>query len=104
VRGSGLSREDALRLGKNAGRGFSRQLLEIVDHVHLARSTRNLLEIVETIGATGARFQSLSEPWANTTTHAGKMIMTVFAGIARLGAHQSHRRLPVAQHRSTQQE
>jgi DNA invertase Pin-like site-specific DNA recombinase len=70
----------------------------------LARSTRNLLEIVETIGAAGARFQSLSEPWANTTTHAGKMIMTVFAGIARLGAHQSHRRLPVAQHRSTQQE
>jgi DNA invertase Pin-like site-specific DNA recombinase len=47
----------------------------------LARSTRNLLEIVETIGAAGARFQSLSEPWANTT-HAGKMIMTVFAGIA----------------------
>jgi DNA invertase Pin-like site-specific DNA recombinase len=45
-------------------------------------STRNLLEIVETIGAAGARFQSLSEPWANTTTHAGKMIMTVFAGIA----------------------
>jgi DNA invertase Pin-like site-specific DNA recombinase len=48
----------------------------------LARSTRNLLEIVETIGAAGARFQSLSEPWADTTTHAGKMMMTVFAGIA----------------------
>ena len=28
-----------------------------------------------------ARFQSLSEPWADTTTH-GKMIMTVFSGIA----------------------
>jgi DNA invertase Pin-like site-specific DNA recombinase len=38
--------------------------------------------VVETIGAAGARFQSLYEPWANTTTHAGKMIMTVFAGIA----------------------
>jgi DNA invertase Pin-like site-specific DNA recombinase len=48
----------------------------------LARSTRNLLEIIETIGATGARFQSLSEPWADTTTHAGKMMMTIFAGIA----------------------
>ena len=23
-----------------------------------------------------------SEPWADTTTHAGKMIMTIFAGIA----------------------
>jgi DNA invertase Pin-like site-specific DNA recombinase len=48
----------------------------------LARSTRNVLEIVETIGTAGMRFQSLSEPCANTTTHAGKMIMTVFAGIA----------------------
>jgi DNA invertase Pin-like site-specific DNA recombinase len=48
----------------------------------LARSTRNLLEIVETIGNSGARFQSISEPWADTTTHAGKMIMTIFAGVA----------------------
>jgi DNA invertase Pin-like site-specific DNA recombinase len=37
---------------------------------------------METINDAGAKFQSLSEPWANTTTHAGKMIMTVFAGIA----------------------
>ncbi len=48
----------------------------------LARSTRDLLETMETIRDAGARFQSLSEPWADTTTHAGKMIMTVFAGIA----------------------
>jgi DNA invertase Pin-like site-specific DNA recombinase len=48
----------------------------------LARSTRDLLETMETIREVGARFQSLSEPWANTTTHAGKLIMTVFAGIA----------------------
>jgi hypothetical protein len=37
---------------------------------------------VEAIGNSGARFQSVSEPWADTTTHAGKMIMTIFAGIA----------------------
>jgi DNA invertase Pin-like site-specific DNA recombinase len=48
----------------------------------LARSTRNLLEIVESINNASARFQSISEPWADTTTHAGKMIMTIFAGIA----------------------
>jgi DNA invertase Pin-like site-specific DNA recombinase len=48
----------------------------------LARSTRDLLETIETIQAAGAKFQSISEPWADTTTHAGKMIMTVFAGIA----------------------
>ena len=48
----------------------------------LARSTRNLLETMESIREARAKFQSLSEPWADTTTHAGKMIMTIFAGIA----------------------
>lgn len=48
----------------------------------LARSTRDLLEIAETIRVAGASFRSLSEPWADTTSHAGKMIMTIFAGIA----------------------
>jgi len=35
---------------------------------------------METINEAGGKFQS--EPWANTTTHAGGMIMTVFAGMA----------------------
>ncbi len=48
----------------------------------LGRLARDLLETMETIREAGARFQSLSEPWANTTSHAGKLIMTVFAGIA----------------------
>ena len=48
----------------------------------LARSTRDLLNTMDTINEAGGKFQSLSEPWADTTTHAGKMIMTVFAGIA----------------------
>ena len=48
----------------------------------LARSTRDLLNTLETIHEAGGKFRSLSEPWANTTTDAGKMIMTVFAGIA----------------------
>jgi DNA invertase Pin-like site-specific DNA recombinase len=48
----------------------------------LARSARDLLNTMETINEAGGKFQSISEPWANTTSHAGKMIMTVFAGIA----------------------
>jgi len=48
----------------------------------LARSTRDLLDIMEAIHGAEASFRSLSEPWADTTTHAGKMILTVFAGIA----------------------
>lgn len=37
---------------------------------------------MELIKVADASFCSLSEPWADTTSHAGKMIMTVFAGIA----------------------
>jgi hypothetical protein len=48
----------------------------------LARSTRDLLETVETIREAGAAFRSLSEPWADTTSHGWRFIMTVFAGIA----------------------
>ena len=48
----------------------------------LARSTRHLLDLVESIRAADASFLSLAEPWADTTTHSGKMIMTIFAGIA----------------------
>ena len=48
----------------------------------LARSTRDLLNTMETLNDSGAKFQSISEPWANTISYAGKMIMTVFAGIA----------------------
>src|SRR3954447_23247818 len=48
----------------------------------LARSTRDLLETMDTIREAGGQFQSLSEPWADTTSPAGKMIMTIFAGIA----------------------
>lgn len=48
----------------------------------LARSTKMLLEITDTVMDAGAKFVSLSEPWADTTSPAGKMIMTIFAGMA----------------------
>ena len=48
----------------------------------LARSTGNLLEIAEAIRARDAGLLSLAEPWADTTSPAGRMVLTVFAGIA----------------------
>ncbi len=48
----------------------------------LARSTAELLRIAEALNEKNAGLQSLDEPWADTTTPAGKMIMTVFGGIA----------------------
>ena len=48
----------------------------------LARSTRDLLDIAERIKDSGAGLRSLAEPWADTTTPAGRMVLTVFAGMA----------------------
>lgn len=48
----------------------------------LARSTRDLLDIAEHIQTAGAGLRSLAEPWADTTTPAGRMVLTIFAGIA----------------------
>jgi DNA invertase Pin-like site-specific DNA recombinase len=48
----------------------------------LARSTRDLLDIAERIQDAGAGLRSLAEPWVDTTTPAGRMVLTVFAGIA----------------------
>lgn len=48
----------------------------------LARSTRDLLELAETLQVAGIGLRSLSEPWADTTSLAGRMVLTIFAGIA----------------------
>lgn len=48
----------------------------------LARSTRDLLDIAERLKSAEAGLRSLAEPWADTTSPAGRMVLTVFAGIA----------------------
>jgi DNA invertase Pin-like site-specific DNA recombinase len=48
----------------------------------LARSTAELLRIAEVIREKEAGLQSLEEPWADTTTPAGRMVLTMFAGVA----------------------
>lgn len=48
----------------------------------LARSTKELLNICDKINEVEASFKSLSESWADSTSPGGKMIFTIFAGIA----------------------
>jgi DNA invertase Pin-like site-specific DNA recombinase len=58
----------------------------------LARSTRDLLEIAELIKEAEAGLRSLCEPWADTTSPAGRMVLTVFAGIAEFERALIHQR------------
>jgi DNA invertase Pin-like site-specific DNA recombinase len=48
----------------------------------LARPTRDLLDIAEQLQAKDAGLRSLAEPWADTTSPAGRMVLTIFGGIA----------------------
>lgn len=70
------------------------ELVRMLDHLRpgdvvtvtrldrLARSTRDLLDIAEQLQAKDAGLRSLAEPWADTTSPAGRMVLTIFGGIA----------------------
>jgi DNA invertase Pin-like site-specific DNA recombinase len=48
----------------------------------LARSTRDLLNILAAITAKKAGFRSLGDAWADTTTSHGRLMLTVLGGLA----------------------
>jgi DNA invertase Pin-like site-specific DNA recombinase len=48
----------------------------------LARSTRDLLNILDAVARAGAGFRSLADVWADTTTPHGRLMLTVLGGLA----------------------
>lgn len=48
----------------------------------LARSTRDLLNILAAVGEEKAGFRSLNDGWADTTTPHGRLMLTVLGGLA----------------------
>src|SRR5438045_98498 len=52
----------------------------------LARSTFDLFAIVKSIVDAGGQFRSLAEPWADTATSTGRLMIAVLGGLAGCGA------------------
>jgi DNA invertase Pin-like site-specific DNA recombinase len=48
----------------------------------LARSTRDLLNVLHEVGEAGALFKSLHDTWAHTTTPHGRLMLTILGGLA----------------------
>jgi DNA invertase Pin-like site-specific DNA recombinase len=48
----------------------------------LARSTRDLLNVLHLLGKRQIAFRSLADAWCDTTTAHGRLLLTVLAGIA----------------------
>jgi DNA invertase Pin-like site-specific DNA recombinase len=53
----------------------------------LARSTRDLLNVLDTVSKAGAKFKSLADAWADTTTPHGELMITILAGLATFERH-----------------
>jgi DNA invertase Pin-like site-specific DNA recombinase len=53
----------------------------------LARSTRDLLNILDAIGNAGAKFKSVADPWCDTSTPTGELMVTVLGGLATFERH-----------------
>ena len=48
----------------------------------LARSTRELLNVLDAVAKAGAGFRSLADAWADTATPHGRLMLTVLGGLA----------------------
>ena len=69
-------------LEKLLGEVRKNDILVVTRLDRLARSTVELLAIAERLREKDAGLQSLDEPWVDTESPSGRMILTVFAGIA----------------------
>lgn len=80
------------KTGKNLDRLQLQTLLNTVkagdtvvvsELTRISRSTADLQALVEKLDAMGVKFKSLKESWIDTTTAHGRLLLTMFAGIAQ---------------------
>lgn len=79
VSGARADRKELMRLLKRLEPGDEVTVTRID---RLARSTFDLFAIVKQIVDAGATFKSLAEPWADTGTSTGRLMIAVLGGLA----------------------
>jgi DNA invertase Pin-like site-specific DNA recombinase len=79
VSGARSDRKQLMRLVTVLAKG---DVLVVTRLDRLARSTRDLLNLLGTIAEKGAGFKSLRDAWADTTTAHGRLMLTVLGGLA----------------------
>ena len=94
LRKAGCSSRNIYREKVTGARADRRELLRMLDRLapddmvtvtridRLARSTFDLFGIVKRIVDAKAQFRSLAEPWADTGTSTGRLMLAVLGGLA----------------------
>ena len=94
LRADGCSSRNIYRENVAGARPDRRELLRMLDRLapgdvvtvtridRLARSTLDLFAIVKRIVDAKAQFRSLAEPWADTGTRTGRLMLAVLGGLA----------------------
>ena len=77
--GAQADRRELLRLLKAVHSG---DVVTVTRIDRLARSTFDLFAIVKQIVDAGGQFRSLAEPWADTATSTGRLMIAVLGGLA----------------------
>ncbi|MGA8613829.1 MAG: recombinase family protein [Xanthobacteraceae bacterium] len=79
VTGTRADRRELLKLLKALGPG---DVVTVTRIDRLARSAFDLFAIVKQIVDAGAQFRSMAEPWADTATSTGRLMIAVLGGLA----------------------
>ena len=79
VTGARADRRELLKLLKAITPG---DIVTVTRIDRLARSTFDLFAIVKRIVDAGGQFRSLAEPWADTATSTGRLMIAVLGGLA----------------------
>ena len=75
------------QLRRLVGQLESGEVLLVTMLDRLGRASRDLLNTLDAIGTAGASFKSLGDPWADTTTPHGRLMLTVLGGLAEFERH-----------------
>jgi DNA invertase Pin-like site-specific DNA recombinase len=76
------ARGDRAELQKLVGRLQPGDVVVVTRLDRLARSTRDLLNVMAAVTERGAGFRSLKDAWADTTTPHGRLMLTILGGLA----------------------
>lgn len=81
------AKTDRQQLVRALGQLSAGDVLVVTRLDRLARSTRDLLNTLDTIASAGAGFRSLRGVWADTTTPHGRLMSPFWAGLPNSSAN-----------------